>query len=55
MNEKLKQFPLLLSPNLYERIEEYRWANRLPSVAAAMRELLEKALETKGKKKAKPS
>ena len=43
---------------LWDRIEAYRWENRIPSESEAMRRLIEaglNALETKGKKKAKPS
>lgn len=41
---------------LWDRIEAYRWENRIQSESEAMRRLLESALdalETKGKKKHK--
>jgi metal-responsive CopG/Arc/MetJ family transcriptional regulator len=38
-----------IPPDLLAKIDEYRWRNRLPSRAAAIRDLLEKALAAKPK------
>ena len=34
-----------MPPELLQRIDEYRWRNRLPSRAAAIRELIEQGLK----------
>jgi hypothetical protein len=46
---------LAMSQALWDRIEEYRWANRLHSESEAMRKLIEAGLDAieKPRKKAK--
>lgn len=41
---KTERLLLKIEPSLAERIEDYRYANRIPSRAAAVRELMLKAL-----------
>lgn len=42
--------PRVITPmpqKLIDQIDEYRWANRIPSRAEAIRQLIEEALQTK--------
>ena len=41
---KTERLLLMIEPSLIERIDDYRYANRIPSRAAAVRELMLKTL-----------
>ena len=38
-----------IPPKLLKEIDDFRWANRIPSRAAAIRELIKRGLNTKPK------
>jgi len=50
--DKARYIPVLFPETLVERIDDYRFRNRLPSRAEAIRALIQAAL--RGKKSAKP-
>ena len=46
---KTERLLLMIEPSLIERIDDYRYANRIPSRAAAVRELMLKTLPATSK------
>lgn len=50
MAEKVERTGLSLPRELLERIDDYRYRNRIPSRAEAIRRLVEKALEAEGER-----
>lgn len=46
---------LAMSKDLWDKVDEYRWKNRIPSESEAMRELIEAGLEAKKAQKPKRS
>ena len=55
MPDSLKAKRVRLSEDAWSKIDDYRWANRLPSETEALRQILDLGFKAAGLDKPKPS